>query len=146
MKAIQIKQLLKGTDDLEVATLPDLPASSDRYVVQVEAAGTNFFDALQVQGKHQNKPPLPFVAGNEFAGVVVKTPTGSGKHAYKVGDRVFGGELGGFATQIAVKEADMRRTPDNWTSLQASGVFLTGPTAFCALKYRAQAQPGEYLR
>jgi NADPH2:quinone reductase len=143
MKAIQIKALLKGTDELEVASLPDLEASSDRYVVQVQAAGTNFFDALQVQGKHQNKPPLPFIAGNEFAGLVLKTPTRGLNHVFKVGDRVFGGELGAFATQIHVKDTDMRRIPDNWTALQASGVFLTAPTAYAAMRYRANAQPGQ---
>ena len=39
MKAIQIKSLLKSTDELEVTTLPDLEASEDHYVVQVQAAG-----------------------------------------------------------------------------------------------------------
>ena len=143
MKAVQIKSLLKSTDQLEVTTLPDLEASEDHYVVQVQAAGTDFFDALQVQGKHQNKPPLPFIAGNEFAGVILKTPTRSNLHAFNVGDRVFGGELGAFATQIYVKHTDMRKIPESWTALQASGVFLTAPTAYAALVYRAQAKAGE---
>ena len=145
MKAIQIKSLLKSTDELEVTTLPDLEASEDHYVVQVQAAGTNFFDALQVQGKHQNKPPLPFIAGNEFAGVVLKLPTRSGAHAFNVGDRVFGGELGAFATQIYVKHTDMRKIPKSWTALEASGVFLTAPTAYCALAYRAAARHGKFF-
>jgi NADPH2:quinone reductase len=142
MKAVQIKSLVSSTDQLEVTSLPDLPTSKDLYVVQVQAAGTNFFDALQVQGKHQNKPPLPFIAGNEFAGVVLKTPTGSSQHAFKVGDRVFGGELGAFATQIYAKAEDMRRIPDNWTPLEASGIFLTAPTAYAALVHRAHAKAG----
>ena len=144
MRAIQITSLLSSADQLEVAQLPGLVASEDLYVVEVQAAGTNFFDALQVQGKHQNKPPLPFIAGNEFAGVVIETPTGSSHNAFQVGDRVFGGGLGAFATQIYAREEDMRRIPPNWTSLEASGIFLTAPTAYTALIQRAQAKTGRF--
>lgn len=142
MRAIRINSLVTSTDQLKVTTLPDIPASNDHYVVQVQAAGTNFFDVLQVQGKHQIKPRLPFIAGNEFAGVVLKTPTKASQPAFKVGDRVFGGGLGAFATQIYAKEEDMRKTPDTWTSLEASGVFLTAPTAYTALVHRANAKAG----
>jgi NADPH2:quinone reductase len=143
MKAIQVSSLVRSIDQLEVTNLPDLAASKDRYVVQVQAAGTNFFDVLQVQGKHQNKPPLPFIAGNEFAGIVLKTPAESSEHAFKVGERVFGGELGAFATQIYISEQDMRRVPDKWTLLEASGAFLTAPTAYTALTQRAHAKAGK---
>lgn len=34
------------------------------------AAGLNFFDILQVQGKYQIKPPFPFTPGAEVAGVL----------------------------------------------------------------------------
>lgn len=143
MKAVQVKKLVTATEQLEVSTIADLPASNDKYVVRVQATGMNFFDILQVQGKHQQKPPLPFVAGNEFAGVVLKTPTGAANPAFKVGDKVFGGCLGSFAEQIHALEEDLRRTPDNWTALQASGAFLTAPTAYTALVERAQAKAGE---
>jgi NADPH2:quinone reductase len=38
--------------------------------VAIKAASLNFPDLLIVQGKYQMKPPLPFVPGAEFAGVV----------------------------------------------------------------------------
>ena len=41
-------------------------------LVRVGAAGVSFAALLGVQGKHQNKPPLPYVPGNELAGHVVK--------------------------------------------------------------------------
>lgn len=38
--------------------------------IRNHAAGLNFFDILQVQGKYQIKPPFPFTPGAEVAGVV----------------------------------------------------------------------------
>lgn len=146
MKAIQITSLVESTDQLCVTVLPDLPASEDHYIVQVKAAGTNFFDALQVRGKHQSKPLLPFIAGNEFAGLVLKTPTKTRRPAFGVGERVFGGGIGAFATQVPAKEEDLRRLPDTWTFLQGSGAFLTAPTAYAALVHRSSAKAGRFKR
>jgi NADPH2:quinone reductase len=39
-------------------------------LIEVRAAGCNFFDTLIVQGKYQVKPQLPFTPGGELAGVV----------------------------------------------------------------------------
>ena len=38
--------------------------------IAIRAASLNFPDLLIVQGKYQVKPPLPFVPGSEFSGVV----------------------------------------------------------------------------
>ena len=38
--------------------------------IAIKAASLNFPDLLIVQGKYQMRPPLPFVPGAEFAGVV----------------------------------------------------------------------------
>src|ERR1700735_5849036 len=38
--------------------------------IRNHAAGLNFFDILQVQGKYQIKPPFPFTPGAEVAGIV----------------------------------------------------------------------------
>src|SRR5215831_13944964 len=38
--------------------------------VRNRAAGFNFFDILQVQGKYQYKPPFPFTPGAEVSGIV----------------------------------------------------------------------------
>jgi NADPH2:quinone reductase len=75
---------------------------------------------------------------------VLKTPTCRSRHAFLVGDRVFGGALGAFATQVYAREGDMRRVPDTWKALDASGLFLTAPTGYTALVHRAQAKPGEF--
>lgn len=145
MKAIQLPALVKGPDDLRVATLPDLQPSPSKYLIKIHAAAANFFDNLQIQGKHQQKPPLPFIAGNEFSGEVLAVPTNANKSTlrFKVGDRVFGAGLGAFATQILADEADLRPIPRGWSYLEASSLFYTAPTAYAALILRARAKKGE---
>lgn len=144
MKAIELKQLVKSPNDLTVSDLPDLEPSADKYLIKIHAAATNFFDVLQIQGKHQQKPPLPWIAGNEFSGEILaqpKSPKSSPK--FKVGDRVFGAALGTFATQIHVEEEALRPMPMGWSYPQASGLFYTAPTAYAALILRARAQKGK---
>ncbi|KMU79189.1 hypothetical protein CISG_07552 [Coccidioides immitis RMSCC 3703] len=63
MRAIQVREYVKGPLDLTVTTLPIPSPSPDQYLIQVHSAGTNFFDLLQIQGKYQNQPPLPWISG-----------------------------------------------------------------------------------
>ncbi|KAF2101723.1 NAD(P)-binding protein [Rhizodiscina lignyota] len=145
MRAIQLHQLVKGPDELKVSDLPDLQPAKDKYLIKIHAAATNFFDVLQIQGKHQQKPPFPWTAGNEFAGEVVATPTGGKANKFKAGDKVFGATLGTFATQVLVEEEGLRPVPQGWSFAEASGLFYTAPTAYAALVLRARAQPGDYV-
>lgn len=145
MKAIQLKALATSPDDLHVSNLPDLQPSPDHYLIKVHATATNFFDVLQIQGKHQQKPPFPWTAGNEMAGEILAVPTSpktKAKPKFAVGDKVFGASLGTFATMIHVLEESLRPMPKGWTFAQASGLFLTTPTAYAALVLRAQGREG----
>ena len=143
MKAIQLKELVKSPNDLKVSNLPDLQAAPDKYLIKIHAAATNFFDVLQIQGKHQQKPDFPWIAGNEFAGEIIALPTSpKGELKFKVGDNVFGAVLGTFATMAVVPEEDIRHMPKGWSYAQASGLFFTAPTAYAALILRARAQKG----
>jgi NADPH2:quinone reductase len=74
MKAIVIE---RWTEPAEVS-VKDFPlpiAPSNGVVIDVRAAGCNFFDGLLVQGKYQERPPFPFVPGAECAGVVCEVGT-----------------------------------------------------------------------
>ena len=79
--------------------------------MKVHAAATNFFDVLQSQGKHQQKSPLPWIAGNECAGEIIAVPT-KRNGVFKVGDKVFGATLATFATQVHIEEEALRPMPN----------------------------------
>lgn len=163
MKAIQISQVVSGPEELKVTTFPTPGPHPDKYLIKIRACGANFFDILQIQGKYQHQPALPWLAGMEFAGVVIATPTSSKStsgtvassldgtvntrtsHQFKVGDRVFGASQGAYATHILAAEESIFPVPEGWSFADASGVHVTTPTAYGALVTRAKTQPGEWV-
>ncbi|EXJ79570.1 NADPH2:quinone reductase [Capronia epimyces CBS 606.96] len=163
MKGIQVSKYVSGPQDLSVTTLPTPSPHPTKYLVRIYASATNFFDLLQIQGKYQHQPPLPWIAGMEFAGVVIATPTttegsksavassidgtvsGPTKHLYKVGDRVFGAVHGAYATHILAPEDSLFPVPQGWSFADAAGLYVTTPTAYGALVVRAKTQPGEWV-
>lgn len=145
MRAIQVSKYVSSPPDLQVSTLPDLQPHQSKYLIAIHAAGTNFFDLLQIRGKYQNQPPLPWISGVEFAGTVLAVPNSSPGPRYKVGDRVFGAQQGAYATQILVPEDSLLPVPESWTFEDAAGLHVTAPTAYGALVVRAHTQPGEWV-
>jgi NADPH:quinone reductase len=125
MKAIQVSQ----TGGPEVLTLVDLPVPEPKpneAVVQIEAAGVNFIDVYFREGHYPT--PLPFVDGQEAAGVVVAT--GADVSDVKVGDRVaYSGALGSYAEYAAVPADRLVKIPDQLDFTQAAAAMLQGMTA-----------------
>lgn len=132
----------KGPRDLTITTLPDPVPGPDEYLISVRASATNFFDILQIQGKYQHQPPLPWVAGAEFAGIVLSGPPGG---RFRVGDKVFGASQGAYATKVCAKEAGLLPVPENWSFEAAAGLFVTAPTSYGALVVRAQVKKGDWV-
>lgn len=146
MKAIQVSSYVSGPLDLTVSDLPTPQAGPDKYLVKIYACGTNFFDLLQIRGKYQHQPPLPWISGMEFAGIVLATPTSTKKsHRFKVGDRVFGAQQGAYATHIVVPESNLFPVPDGWSFADAAGLYVTGPTAYGGIIIRANTRAGEWV-
>ncbi|CVK84634.1 related to quinone reductase [Fusarium mangiferae] len=145
MRGIQITEYLKGPDQLTVSDLPDPKPTDNEYLIRVHAAAANFFDILQIQGKYQNQPPFPWIAGAEFAGTVVATPKGAPNPKFPVGSRVFGASQGAFATKIKAKEETLLPVPDGWSFKEAAGLFVTAPTSYGALVVRAGVKKGDYV-
>lgn len=110
--------------------------------INVKAAGLNFPDVLQIQGKYQFQPEMPFVVGSEIAGVV--DAVGSAVTRYKAGDEVIS-MGGGFREQAICNEGIVFPKPRALNFEEAAGIAITYFTSYYALKQRAELQPGETL-
>lgn len=125
--------------------LPDPKPSKDEYLIAIHASATNFFDLLQIRGKYQHQPPLPWISGSEFSGVVLSVPSASVSPKFAIGDRVFGASQGGYATKVAAPEAALRPVPKGWSFFEAAGLFVTAPTSYGALVVRAGVKKGDWV-
>jgi NADPH2:quinone reductase len=125
MKAIQVKQP-GGPEVLELVDLPVPEPKANEAVVKLVASGVNFIDVYQREGRY--KVPLPFVLGQEGAGVV--TAVGSNVTSVKAGDRVaWTGLLGGYAEYASVPADRLVHIPEGVTDQQAAAAMLQGMTA-----------------
>ncbi|KAF4592395.1 NADPH2:quinone reductase [Ophiocordyceps camponoti-floridani] len=146
MRAIVINKYVEKASDLTVTTAPDPTPNNEEYTIRIHAAAANFFDILQIQGRYQTQPPFPWVAGVEFAGTVLSVPTSSSPPpTFKVGDRVFGGTQGAFATRVCAGAGTIRAVPEGWTFSDAAGLFVTAPTSYAALVTRAGVKEGDVV-
>jgi len=113
-------------------------------LIAIKAASLNFPDLLTVQNKYQFKPPLPFVPGSEYAGVV--EAVGEGVTHLKIGDPVAAiGSSGGFGTHACVAAAGVMPLPKGFAFDDASAFVMTYGTTHHALIDRAQLKAGETL-
>ena len=143
MKAIVCKTY-GPPENLVLEEIDDPVASENEAVVQIYSASLNFPDGLQIQGKYQFQPPMPFTPGSEVGGVI--TSVGAGIQGFAVGDRVMATPgIGGLAEQVAVKADGLRKIPDSMDFKTAAGFAMIYTTSYYALKQRAQLQAGETL-
>ena len=119
-------------------------AGENEAVVEVYAASLNFPDGLQIQGKYQFQPPMPFTPGTEVGGVIKEV--GAGLEGFEVGDRVMAiPGLGGLAEEVLVPTAGLRKIPDSMDFKTAASFAMVYTTSYHALKQRAQLKAGETL-
>ena len=125
MKAIVVKQT-GGPEVLEVVNLPVPEPKPNEAVVKIAASGVNFIDTYQREGRYH--VPLPFVLGQEGAGVV--TSIGPEVKSVKPGDRVaWTSILGSYAEYAAVAGERLVQVPQGVSDQQAASVMLQGMTA-----------------
>jgi NADPH2:quinone reductase len=131
-------------ENLKLEEVEDPVAGENQALVEVHAASLNFPDTLQIQGKYQFQPPMPFTPGSEVGGVI--RALGPGLTDFAVGDRVMATpSIGGMAEQVAVNAAGLRKIPDNMDFKTAASFAMVYTTSYHALKQRARLQPGETL-
>jgi NADPH2:quinone reductase len=125
MEAIQVKQV-GGPEAMEVVELPVPQPKANEAVIKLAASGVNFIDVYLREGRY--KAPLPFVLGQEGAGVV--TEVGADTMSVKVGDRVaWTGLHGAYAEYAAVPADRLVPIPQRVSEQQAAAVMLQGMTA-----------------
>jgi len=141
MRSVRCEEIgpLEG---LVIGEGPEPELRPDGVVVQVEAAGGNYVDALFVQGRYQIKPPVPFVPGSEIAGRIVAV--GHDVRGWSPGDRAMAMcGVGGFAERLGLRATSLVRVPDRIDSAQAAGFIQSYCTALFALSRRAGVAEGE---
>lgn len=131
-----------GVDALNWTELPTPQPAAGQVLVAIQAASLNFPDLLIVQNKYQIKPPLPFVPGAEYAGLV--QAVGEGVTHLSVGDRVacLSG-TGGFGTHTLAPAALCLPLPPGFSAVDGAAFIMTYATSHHALMDRAQLQAGE---
>ncbi|XWS56907.1 hypothetical protein CRYUN_Cryun09bG0125800 [Craigia yunnanensis] len=78
--------------------IPELDSPTE-VRVKVKATSLNYANYLQILGKYQEKPPLPFIPGSDCAGTVDAVRPAITK--FNVGDQVCSfAALGSYATFI----------------------------------------------
>ena len=131
-----------GVDALAWKEMPTPAPGAGEVLIEIKAASLNFPDILIVQNKYQMKPPLPFVPGSEYAGVV--QALGAGVTHLKVGQHVacLSG-TGGFATHTLAPADRCMPLPPGFPFVDAAAFIMTYGTSHHALLDRAQLKAGE---
>ena len=131
-----------GVDALSWTELPTPTPKAGEVLIAIQAASLNFPDLLMVQNKYQTKPPLPFVPGAEYAGVI--EALGEGVTHLKVGQPVacLSG-TGGFGTHTVAPAALCMPLPPGFPFVDAAAFIMTYATGHHALVDRGQLKAGE---
>lgn len=131
-----------GVDALQWKELPTPEPGAGQVRLRIEAASLNFPDLLIVQNKYQMKPPLPFVPGSEYAGMV--EAVGEGVKHLQAGQRVacLSG-TGGFGTHTLAPAALCMPLPEGFPAVDAAAFIMIYATSHHALIDRAQLKAGE---
>ncbi|MCW5721985.1 MAG: quinone oxidoreductase [Devosia sp.] len=140
-KAVVVRQ----TGTPQVLSHEDWPVGAPeagQVRLRQTAIGLNFIDTYQRSGLYPVK--LPFVAGNEAAGVVVAV--GPGVTTVREGDRVcYQGVLGAYAEERLLAADRLVPIPEGIDDETAAAALLKGLTAYYLLVTTWPVQKGETL-
>ncbi len=125
MKAIRVSHI-GGPEVMELVETPVPQPKPGEALVKVTVAGVNSIDGHFRDGSLRT--PLPFVPGQEGAGVV--TALGPQAKGVKIGDRVaWSGTLGSYAESVAAVADSLVPLPASISDEQAAAVMVHGLTA-----------------
>ena len=110
--------------------------------IRQHAAGVNFIDIYHRTGLYPQ--PLPFIPGQEGAGVV--EAVGEGVTGFRPGDRVaYAGSTGGYADERLIDAGRAVKLPDAVGFDVAAAMMLRGMTVQVLLREVHRVAPGETI-
>jgi len=116
----------------------------DEVLIETKAASINFPDVLMIEGKYQNRPPMPFTPGRDAAGVILAI--GSNVKDLAVGDRVAAQPgHGAFAARTISRAHYCTKIPDGMSFEDAAACNTTIATVVGAISLRADLRPSEWI-
>lgn len=143
MRAWQIEQLGDPADVMKLVEVAEPTPKPRQVLLSVGAVGLKFPDILQLQGRYQVKPPLPFIPGGEVAGTILEV--GAEVEAWSPGDRVLWMGAGGLAPLVCAPADELLPVPDSISDVQAAAMLINYATGVFALRDRAQIKAGESI-
>jgi len=127
---------------LSIQELPDPTPGPGELILETEAVGLGYVDALFVAGTYQVKLPLPFVPGSEVAGRVLAV--GADIPVDLVGRRVMAlAPRGALAERIALPASACVPVPDCMSPEAAAGFIVSYCTALYGFRDCGNLQTGE---
>jgi NADPH:quinone reductase len=141
MRAVVVNEC-GGPDVLIVADREAARPGPGQLLVDVAAAGVNYMDIYQREGRPPYGRDLPFVPGGEGAGTVAAF--GPGTEGFAVGDRVaWASAPECYAEQAIVPATSAVAIPDGIETQVAAAVMLQGITAHYLCHSTYPVAPGD---
>ena len=134
---------------------PEPEARAGDAIIEVGATSINGFDPMIVRGTTGLETPLPMIPCGDYAGRIVAFGPDTDAGEWKVGDRVcptpfvpgegMTGEtrLGAACERVRMPVANLIRTPDAVSDVQAACLPIAYGTAYRMLLERGRVQAGE---
>jgi NADPH:quinone reductase-like Zn-dependent oxidoreductase len=146
MKAICISSF-GGPDVLKLEELPIPQPRGSEFLIKVHAASVNPVDYKIREGKYPavKADKLPLIMGRDVCGSVAARGSGATARS-KEGDAIYamlGGDRGGYAEYVIVKEAEAARKPASIDYIGAAAVPLAGLTAWQGLFRYGELKSGQ---
>jgi NADPH2:quinone reductase len=133
-----------GPEVLQIAETEAPKPRPGQLLVDVAAAGVNFMDIYQREGRPPYARDLPFTPGVEGAGTVAQV--GPGVADFAVGDQVaWAAAPGSYAEQVLVPAAAAVAVPDGVELTVAAAVLLQGMTAHYLCHSTYPVAQGEHV-
>jgi NADPH:quinone reductase len=140
VKALLLKEL-SGPGGFEPGDIDEPTIDPEKVLIDVEAAGIAMPELLISKGAYQISPPLPFVAGQEVAGVVRAAPAGG---PLAPGDRVWAYTgTGGQSAAVSVDPGRVFPLAAELDFIEGAALASNFMTAIFALGRRGHLQADE---